>query len=70
MVSNSDPFGKFLVKNIRRRLTLEQVKEIIGESSLSESEACVARDKDLALIQRALLNSAGPLCCPHDRLEN
>jgi hypothetical protein len=24
----------------------------------------------LALIQRALLNSAGPLCCLHDRLEN
>ncbi|CAB3993468.1 Hypothetical predicted protein [Paramuricea clavata] len=89
--SPSDPFGKFLEKNMRRRLTLEQVNEIIGESSLPETEACVAplldkqilnyipssrkkfveqRDKDLALIQRALLNSAGPLCCLHDRLEN
>jgi hypothetical protein len=27
------------------------------------------RDKDLSLIQRALLNSTSPLCCLHDRLE-
>ncbi|CAB4005142.1 Hypothetical predicted protein, partial [Paramuricea clavata] len=86
--SHSDPFVKFLEKNMRRRLY------IIEESSLPEAEACVAplldkqilnyipanrkkfveqRDKDLALIQRTLLNSAataGPLCCLHDRLEN
>jgi hypothetical protein len=28
------------------------------------------RDKDLALIQRATLNAAAPLCCLHDRLES
>ena len=27
-------------------------------------------DKDLALIQRATLNAAAPLCCLHDRLES
>ena len=28
------------------------------------------RDKDIALIQRATLNAAGPLCCLHDRLKS
>ena len=40
--SPSDPFGKFLEKNMRRRLTLEQVNEIIGENSPPESDECVA----------------------------
>ena len=83
-------FRAFLEKNLKRRLTVDQVNEIIGENSLPETEACVApylgkqilnyvpnnrrkgvenRDKDLSLIQRALLNSAAPLCCLHDRLE-
>ena len=86
----SEPFRVFLEKNLKRRLTVDQVNEIIGENSLPETEACVApyldkqilnyvpngrrkgvenRDKDLSLIQRALLNSAAPLCCLHDRLE-
>jgi hypothetical protein len=86
----SEPFRTFLEKNFKRRLTVEQVNEIIGENSLPESDACIApyldkqilnyvphnrrkavenRDKDLNLIQRALLNSAAPLCCLHDRLE-
>ena len=88
--SPSEPFRAFLEKNLKRRLTVDQVNEIIGENSLPETEACVApyldkqilnyvpnnrrkgvenRDKDLSLIQRALLNSAAPLCCLHDRLE-
>ena len=87
--SPSEPFRAFLEKNLKRRLTVNQVNEIIGENSLPETEACVApyldkqilnyvpnnrrkgvenRDKDLSLIQ-ALLNSAAPLCCLHDRLE-
>jgi hypothetical protein len=86
----SEPFRTFLEKNFKRRLTVEQVNEIIGENSLPESDACIApyldkqilnyvphnrrkavenRDRDLNLIQRALLNSAAPLCCLHDRLE-
>ena len=88
--SPSEPFRASLEKNLKRRLTVDQVNEIIGENSLPETEACVApyldkqilnyvpnnrrkgvenRDKDLSLIQRALLNSAAPLCCLHDRLE-
>jgi hypothetical protein len=79
-----------LENNLKRRLTVDQVNEIIGENSLPETDACVApyldkqilnyvpngrrkgvenRDKDLSLIQRALLNSASSLCCLHDRLE-
>ena len=88
--SPSEPFRAFFEKNLKRRLTVDQVNEIIGENSLPETEACVApyldkqilnyvpnnrrkgvenRDKDLSLIQRALLSSAAPLCCLHDRLE-
>ena len=88
--SPSEPFRAFLEKNLKRRLTVDQVQEIIGDNSLPETEACIApyldkqilnyvpnsrrkgvenRDKDLSLIQRALLNSAAPLCCLHDRLE-
>ena len=88
--SPSEPFRTFLEKNLKRRLTVDQVNEIIGEYSLPETQACIApyldkqilnyvpnsrrkgvenRDKDLSLIQRALLNSAAPLCCLHDRLE-
>ena len=88
--SPSKPFRAFLEKNLKRRLTVDQVQEIIGDNSLPETEACIApyldkqilnyvpnsrrkgvenRDKDLSLIQRALLNSAAPLCCLHDRLE-
>lgn len=88
--SPSEPFRAFLEKNLKRRLTVDQVNEIVGENSLPETDACVApyldkqmlnyvpnnrrksvenRDKDLNLIQRALLNSAAPLCCLHDRLE-
>ena len=88
--SPSEPFRAFLEKNLKRRLTVDQVNEIVGENSLPETDACVApyldkqilnyvpngrrkgvenRDKDLSLIQRALLNSASPLCCLHDRLE-
>ena len=88
--SPSEPFKAFLDKHLKRRLTVDQVNEIIGETSLPETDSCVApyldkdilnyvpagrrkavenRDKDLNLIQRALLNSAAPLCCLHDRLE-
>ena len=88
--SPSEPFRAFLEKNLKRRLTVDQVQEIIGDNSLPETEACIApyldkqilnyvpnsrrkgvenRDKDLSLIQPALLNSAAPLCCLHDRLE-
>ena len=88
--SASEPFRTFLEKNLKRRLRVDQVQEIIGDNSLPETEACIApyldkqilncvlnsrrkgvenRDKDLSLIQRALLNSAAPLCCLHDCLE-
>ena len=40
--SPSKPFRAFLEKNLKRRLTVDQVNEIIGENSLPETDACVA----------------------------
>ena len=74
--SPSEPFRAFFEKNLKRRLTVDPVYEIIGENSLPEIEACVTPylrqkgvknpEKDLSLIQRALLNSATPICCLYD----
>ena len=84
-------FGAFLEKNLRRRMTTDQVNEIVGVYAPPEMDACVApildknilnyipsdrkkfieqRDRDLALVQRAMLNAAAPFCCLHDRLES
>ena len=35
----SEPFAAFIEKNFRRRLTADQVNEIIGESSPAETDA-------------------------------
>ncbi len=80
--SPSEPFRTFLEKNLKRRLTVDQVNEIIGECIAPYLDKQILnyvpnirrksienRDKDLNLFQRALLNSAAPLCCLHDRLE-
>ena len=84
-------FGAFLEKNFRRRMTTDQVNEIVGEFAPPDLDTCVAptldkniltyipgnrkkfvkqRDRDLALVQRAMLNAAAPFCCLHDRLES
>ena len=73
-------FGAFL--DFRRRMTTDQVNEILGVFAPPEMDACVApildkdilnyipsnrtkfvkqRDRDLALLQRAMLNAAAPL---------
>ena len=39
--SPSEPFRAFLEKNLKQRLTVDQVNEIIGKNPLSETEACV-----------------------------
>ena len=40
--SPSELFRAFLEKNLKRRLTVDQVQEIIGDNSLPETEACIA----------------------------
>jgi hypothetical protein len=45
-------------------------KSILTYIPSSRKKFIEQRDKDLALIQRATLNAAAPLCCLHDRLES
>jgi hypothetical protein len=87
----SEVFTAFLEKNFRRKLSYDQVCEILEQQSVPSVDALVAptldttvvhhiaqqsrkfvqeRDKDLQIVQRALLNATGPLCTLHDRLEN
>ena len=88
--SPSDEFTNFLEKHFRRKLTFDQVCDILEEQAVPSVEALVAptldppmlqhvvvqnkkfiqeRDKELAVIQRAMLNATGPLCTLHDQLE-
>ena len=87
----SEVFTAFLEKNFRRKLSYDQVCEILEQQSVPSVDALVAptldttvvhhiaqqsrkfvqeRDKDLQIVQHALLNATGPLCTLHDRLEN
>ena len=87
----SEVFTAFLEKNFRRKLSYDQIGEILEQQSVPAVEALVAptldqnvvqhiafhnkkfvqeRDKELQTVQRALLNTTGPLCTLYDRLES
>ena len=87
----SEVFTSFLEKNFRRKLSYDQIGEILEQQSVPVVEALVAptldqnvvqhiafhnkkfvqeRDKELQTVQRALLNTTGPLCTLYDRLES
>ena len=87
----SGGFASFLEKHFRRKLSFDQVCEILEHQSVPSVEALVAptldqnvmqhiapqnkkfvqeRDKELQSVQRAFLNTTGPLCTLHDRLES
>ena len=88
----STDFSAFLEKNFRRKLSYDQVLDILEVSSVPAVDALASpsldtnipnqipnfqtkkyvqeRDKELASVQRALLNATGPLCCLHDALES
>ena len=89
--SPSPEFHSFLEKQFRRKLSFEQVCDILQEQAIPAVDALCAptldpsvinhipshnkkfvqeRDKELSVIQRAMLNTTGPLCSLHDRLEN
>ena len=48
--SPSEPFRTYLEKNLKRRLTVDQVNEIIGENSLPETDACIALHLDKQIL--------------------
>ena len=82
----------FLEKQIRRKLTYDQVCEIldiysipsvdylftptldpsvVNQINLIQTKKYVQdRDKEMAVVQRALLNTTGPLCSLHDALSS
>ena len=45
-------------------------KNILNYIPSNQKKFVEQRDRDLALVQRAMLNAAAPLCCLHDRLES
>ena len=78
-------------KNFRRKLSFDQICEILEHQCVPSVEALVAptldqnvmqhiapqnkkfvqeRDNELQSVQRAFLNTTGPLCTLHDRLES
>ena len=86
----TEEFKNFLEKHFRRKLTFDQVCDILEEQAVPSVDALVApvfdpsmlqhvaasnkkfiqeRDRELAGIQRAMLNATGPLCTLHDQLE-
>ncbi|XP_028410226.1 uncharacterized protein LOC114532832 [Dendronephthya gigantea] len=86
----SSEFTTFLEKNFRRRLSYDQVCDILDEQAVPAVDALLAptldqsmlhhvapqnkkflqeRDKELANVQRSMLNATGPLCSLHDQLE-
>ena len=80
----------FLEKQFRRKLTYDQVFEILDNYSVPSVDCLFTptldpsvvnqinpiqtkkyvqeRDKEMAVVQRALLNTTGPLCSLHDAL--
>ena len=82
----------FLEKQFRRKLSYDQVCEIldiysipsvdclftptldpsvVNQINLIQTKKCVQdRDKEMAVVQRALLNTTGPLCSLHDALSS
>ena len=86
----STEFTTFLEKNFRRKLSYDQVCDILEEQAVPAVDALLAptldqsmlhhvaaqnkkfiqeRDKELANVQRSMLNVTGPLCSLHDKLE-
>ena len=83
-------FAAFLQKNFRRKLSYDQVSDILDNYSIPSVDCLFSpaldnailnqilpqksrkytqeRDKELAFVQRAMLNITGPLCCLHDAL--
>ncbi|CAB4016219.1 Hypothetical predicted protein, partial [Paramuricea clavata] len=87
--SPSDEFTKILEKHFRRKLTFDQVCDILEEQAVPSVDTLVAptldpsmleyvavqnkkfiqeRDKEITVIQRAMLNATGPLGTLHDQL--
>ena len=82
----------FLEKQFRRKLTYDQVCEILDNYSVPSVDCLIVptldpsvvnqinptqtkkyvqdRDKEMAVVQRALLNTTGPLCSLHDTLSS
>jgi len=80
----------FLEKHFRRRLSYDQVSDILDSYSVPSVDCLFSptldnsvlnqisplksrkytqeRDKELASVQRSMLNITGPLCCLHDAL--
>ena len=83
-------FTAFLEKHFRRKLTYDQVSDILDSYSIPSVDCLFSptldnsvlnqisplksrkytqeRDKELASVQRSMLNTTGPLCCLHDSL--
>lgn len=83
-------FTAFLEKHFRRKLTYDQVSDILDSYSIPSVDCLFSptldnsvlnqisplksrkytqeRDKELASVQRSMLNTTGPLCCLHDAL--
>ena len=80
-------FTVFLEKRFRRKLSYDQVSDILNSvdclfsptvdnsvlnqiSPLKSRKHTQERDKELASLQRSMLNITGPLCCFHDALSS
>ena len=85
-----EDFAAFLQKNVRRKLSYDQVSDILENYSIPSVDCLFSptldssilnrifppksrkytqeRDKELASVQKAMLNITGPLCCLHDAL--
>ena len=83
-------FTAFLEKHFRRKLSYDQVSDILDSYSIPSVDCLFSptldnsvlnqispfksrkytqeRDKELASVQRSMLNITGPLCCLHDAL--
>ena len=76
-------FTAFLEKHFHRKLSYDQVSDILDSSDFSltldnsvlnqmsplkSRKYTQERDKELASVQRSMLNTTGPLCCLHDAL--
>ena len=81
-------FTAFLEKHFRRKLSYDQVSDILDSYSIPSVDCLFSptldnsvlnqispfksrkytqeRDKELASVQRSMLNITGPLCCLHD----
>jgi len=85
-------FSTFLEKQFRRKLSFDQVCEILDNYNIPSVDCLITptldpsivnqitplqtkkyvqdRDKEMAVVQRAFLNTTGPLCSLHDALSS